>query len=115
MTRLIYDDRNGRRPWNARRRWKAWAPFTLVVILCVAALLVLALTAPVFRPLPIPRSRVSRTSYVDRVAELVVFIRDSTDRTDVESAQLERSPKDSNEQPDSEPNRRLRPHATASP
>ena len=105
MTRLIYDDRNGRRPWNSRRSWKAWAPFTLVVILCVTALLVLALTAPVFRPLPIPRSKVSRTSYVDRVAELVGFIRDSTDRMDVESAQLERSPKDSNEQHDSEPNR----------
>lgn len=82
-----------------------WVPFTLVVILCVGALLVLALTAPVFRPLPIPRSNSSRASYVDRIAELAGFIQDSAKRSNVESAQLEESPQDSNEQTSPGPNR----------
>jgi hypothetical protein len=39
---------------RARRRWAEWAPFIVVALLAVGVLLTLALTSPIFRPLPIP-------------------------------------------------------------
>jgi hypothetical protein len=95
VTRLTYGDRKGPPRWHSRRGWKEWAPFIIVAVLSVSLLLVLALTAPVFRPLPIPGSRSSKPSHFDRLAELVGFIADSTEQSEVESAELKASAKDS--------------------
>jgi hypothetical protein len=95
MTRLIYDDSKAPHRYHTRRGWKEWAPFIIVAVLSISLLLVLALTAPVFRPLPIPGSRSSTQSHFDRFAKLVGFIADSAEQTEVESAELKASSKDS--------------------
>ena len=95
MTRLIYHDRKASNRWHTRRGWKEWAPFIIVAVLSLTLLLVLALTGPIFRPLPVPGSRSSKPSHLDRLAELVGFITDSTEQSEVESAELKASSKDS--------------------
>jgi len=95
MTRLIYHDRKASNRWHTQRGWKEWAPFIVVALLSVTLLLVLALTAPVFRPLPVPSPRSSKPSHFDRFAELVGLISDSTEQSEVESAELKASSKDS--------------------
>jgi hypothetical protein len=95
MTRLIYDERKTTNRRHTRRGWKEWAPFIIVAVLSVTLLVVLALTAPIFRPLPIPGSRSSKSSHFDRLAEFVGLITDSTQQSEVESAELKASSKDS--------------------
>jgi hypothetical protein len=95
MTRLIYDDRKAANRRHTRRGWKEWAPFIIVAVLSVTLLLVLALSAPIFRPLPIPGSRSSKPSPFDRFADFVGFIADSAEQSEVESAELKASSKDS--------------------
>ena len=95
MTRLIYDDRKASSRRHTPRGWKEWGLFIIVAVLSVTLLLVLALTAPIFRPLPIPGSRSPKPSHFDRFAELVGFITDSTQQWEVESAELKASSKDS--------------------
>jgi hypothetical protein len=95
MARLFYGDRNALRRWNTRRRWKEWAPFVIVALLAAGLLVMLAITAPVFRPLPVPGLKSSAGSRLDRFAELVGFIQDSADALYEESAEL-RTPIDSN-------------------
>ena len=95
MARLIYGDRDALSRYHTRRRWREWAPFVMVAMLAAGVLLVLALTAPIFRPLPVPGAKPSRDSHLDRFAKLVGFIQDSTEPL-YESAELEASPRDSN-------------------
>src|SRR5262245_1220659 len=91
MTRLIYGDHKAPQRSHNRRGWKEWAPFIIVAVLSVSLLLMLALTAPIFRPLPVPGARSSKPTHFDRVAELVGLITDSTEQAEVESAELKAS------------------------
>ena len=95
MTRLIYDERKATNRRHTRRGWKEWAPFIIVAVLSITLLLVLAFSAPIFRPLPIPRPRSSKSSHFDRLAEFVGLITDSTEQSEVESAELKAASKDS--------------------